>query len=133
MDRGYSILSTGEKAYANRVLREVAEGEIVFPRDVNRFIWFATLWYQHNGRKLWADQMYAKNWARRFGNKTEYRHSDNQRLSFLVKVDGMKSAIARYARQSLDYYPMRSPNYKLNREAKEMAAIILADALKKAK
>jgi hypothetical protein len=121
-----------EREIVTNTLLDIASKAHLCSVDKSRFVDFAIAWYNHNGKKLWADTMYGLTWAERFRDEKEYRLSDSERLALLVKVDGIKNARGRLAMQVESYYPHYPLNSPRNKGAVESAKVILEQALAKA-
>lgn len=88
-----------ERANAIDSLKDVASQVYLDQIATKRFIKFAIAWYNDSGKRLWLDRSYATEWASRFIRDKEYYLSDSDRLRLLIKVDGMRNARSRFAKQ----------------------------------
>lgn len=121
-----------EREVVISTLKKIADENGLSSVDKSRFVKFAINWYNLNGRKLWTDIGYAFSWADRFQRNKEYGLSDYDRLGLLVKVDGLKNAQTRLAKQVGEYYPGYPLSHPRNEAARQKAKDTLRLALAKA-
>lgn len=88
-----------ERVMVIEELQDIAVQVGLSKSETNRFIKFAIAWYNDSGKRLWVDKRYGREWAERFYWEKEYFLSDEDRIRLLIKVDGMKSARSRLAKQ----------------------------------
>jgi len=120
------VLRGKEREIVVNTLNDIADSSGLSPKNKKRFVKFAILWYNANGKKLWADVSYGMSWADRFEGGREYSQSDYTRLAFLVKVDGIKDARLRCAMQMGSYFPGYGVNSPKNAPAREEAKRLLS-------
>lgn len=80
-------------------LEDIADHVGLTPSDKKRYIKFAIGWYNDSGKRLWLDRAYGTEWASRFQWDKEYYLADSDRIRLLIKVDGMRNARSRFAKQ----------------------------------